>query len=190
MIGMLHGAVATKNGPYLLLDVQGVGYKVFVPQSILAQKAIGDDLLLFIHTHVREDALELYGFEAPEDLKLFEYFLSVSGVGGKTALGIFSVGDRRSIINAIATGDVNFFTSVPRLGKKSAQKLIIELKSKVGSTEDLDLTSDSSEQDEVVLALKTFGFSTMEAVGALRSVKKDGQSPSEQIRLALKYLGK
>lgn len=186
---MLQGKIAAKNDPYLLLDVGGVGYKVFVPQVILAQKNIADQLILFTHTLVREDALELYGFESFEDLRLFEYFLSVSGVGGKTALGIFSVGDRSSIVRAIEKGDVQFFTSVPRLGKKSAQKLIIELKSKIGSSEDLDLSTEG-EEDEVVLALKSFGFSTGEALEAVRSIKKDGQTPSEQIRLALKFLGK
>jgi len=189
MIGMLQGKIAVKNDPFLLLNVQGVGYKVFTPHAILAQKNIADELTLFTHTLVREDALELYGFETLEDLRLFEYFLSVSGVGGKTALGIFSVGDRSSIIRAIEKGDVHFFTSVPRLGKKSAQKLIIELKSKIGSSEDLDLSTET-EEDEVVLALKSFGFSSSEASAALRSVRKDGQTSSEQIRLALKYLGK
>lgn len=190
MIGLLSGSVALKNDPYLLLDVQGVGYKVFVTVGVLSHYPIGEALTLFIHTLVREDALELYGFPTPEDLKLFEYLLSVSGVGGKTALGVFSVGDRGSIVNAIAKGDVQFFTNVPRLGKKSAQKIIIELKSKIGSTEDLDLSSDSMEQDEVILALKSFGFSTQEAIAAVRSIQKDGQTSSEKIRLALKYLGK
>ena len=190
MIGMLHGTMFLKNDPYLLLDVHGVGYKVFVPQQILSQKSLGDELRLFTHTLVREDTLDLYGFETAEDLKLFEYFLSVSGVGGKTALGIFSVGSRSDIVGAIAKGDVAFFLSVPRLGKKSAQKIIIELKSKIGSTEDLDLTDTNEESDEVVMALKSFGFSTQEAISAMREVKKDGLSSSEQVRLALKYLGK
>ena len=190
MIGWLSGTLIAKNDPHILLNVQGVGYKVFVPQSVLAQRSSGDQVQLFVHSLVREDAFELYGFESAEDLKLFEYLLSVSGVGGKTALGVFSVGDRGSIVRAIASGDVHFFSSVPRLGKKSAQKIIIELKSKIGSSDDLDLSSDSQAQDEVVLALKSFGFSTQEAVDAVRSVQKDGQSSSEKVRLALKYLGK
>lgn len=190
MIGMLRGTLALKNDPFVIVDVQGVGYKVFVPQMLLSRKNKGDELTLFVHTLVREDTLDLYGFEAPEDLKLFEYFLGVSGVGGKTALGIFSAGDRSRIVSAVATGDVQFFSSVPRLGKKSAQKIIIELKSKLGSTEDLDLTESGAENDEVVLALKSFGFTASEAMDALRAIRKDGQSSSEQVRLALKYLGR
>ena len=190
MIGMLQGTVTIKNDPFAVVSVHGVGYKVFVPQALLSRKNMGDEVTLFVHTLVREDALELYGFESQEDLRLFEYFLGVSGVGGKTALGIFSAGDRSQIVSAIASGDVQFFSSVPRLGKKSAQKIIIELKSKIGSTEDLDLSEAASENDEVVLALKSFGFSANEAVDAVRAVKKDGQSSSEQIRLALKYLGR
>lgn len=187
---MLKGTLALKNDPYVLLDVGGVGYKVFVPQVILSQKNAGDSLQLFTHTHVREDALELFGFESVEDLRLFEHLLSVSGVGGKTALGVFSVGTRQDIVVAIGKGDVQFFQSVPRLGKKSAQKIIIELKSKIGSTDDLDLSDTGSDSDEAVMALKSFGYSTQEALQAIRSIQKEDLSSSEKVRLALKYLGK
>lgn len=191
MIALLHGIVDSRIDPYLILDVNGVGYKVYASHSVLSRVSIGERLKLYIYTHVREDILELYGFSDIEHLRLFEYLISVSGVGPKTAIGVFSVGERSDIVKAIINGDVSFFTAVPRLGKKNAQKLIIELKSKLGSIEDFDVNFErDSEADEVIIALKAFGFSASEAYTALRSVKTDGLSTSEKVRKALKNLGK
>jgi holliday junction DNA helicase RuvA len=190
MIGLLSGTIVYKSESSVILDVSGVGYKVLVPQPILATLIMnGEQSKLFIYTHVREESLDLYGFAAPEDLKLFEYLIGVSGVGPKSALGVFSVGTRSDILNAIAKGDVEFFTSVPRLGKKNAQKIIIELKSKIGSTEDLDLSEGAGDSD-VVRALQGFGFTQREAQRALNALDGKATTPEEQIRLALKYLGK
>jgi Holliday junction DNA helicase RuvA len=188
MIGSLTGIVDYKEASSIIIDVNGVGYKVIVPANLLLN--LRDEVKLFIHTHVREDLLELYGFTEPQDLKLFEYLISVSGVGCKTAIGVFSVGNRREIVNAIIGNDVTFFTSVPRLGKKNAQKIIIELKNKLGGQEDLDLSQDGSDSNEVVVALKSFGFSAAEARAGLKGINGAGESVSEKVRLALKYLGK
>lgn len=191
MIAALKGIVEFRHDPHLIVDVNGVGYKVYGTQSILAKAVAGEPIKLYTYTHVRDDLLELYGFAEYEDLRLFEYLISVSGIGPKTAIGIFSIGSRSDIVRAIINGDVAFFTAVPRLGKKNAQKLIIELKSKLGSTEDLDITSAAGiESDDVVVALKGFGFSSAEAYVALHSIKAEGLSTSEKIRLALKHLGK
>lgn len=189
MIGSLKGIVDYRDLSSIIIDVSGVGYKVLVPLNLSAN--VGDSLKLFIHTHVREDLLELYGFTEPADLKLFEYLISVSGVGCKTALGIFSVGSRKEIINAITTNDVSFFTSVPRLGKKNAQKIIIELKNKLGGKgEDLDLSEGSNENNEVIAALKSFGFSVAEARDAVKLLNGKGESVEEKVRLTLKSLGR
>lgn len=189
MIGSLSGTVTVKDTHYLLLDVQGVGYKVFVPQAILVSRHVGDSLKVFTYLHVRDDMLDLYGFEAFVDLKLFEMLISVSGIGPKTVLGIFGLGTPDMIIKAIASGDVSFFTGVPRLGKKNAQKIIIELKSKIGATQDLDLSQESIENDDVIEALTAFGFSKQEALQALQKVDKNAPM-EEKIKLALKNLGK
>jgi Holliday junction DNA helicase RuvA len=168
-----------------------VGYKVVVANGVLSNLGKNGKVKLFIYTHVREDAISLFGFLDALDLKLFENLISVSGVGPKTAMNIFSIGDREKIIEAIVTNDVSFFSSVPRLGKKNAQKIIIELKSKLGSIEDLDLTKiDVKENSEVITALKQFGFSSKEALGALKNIKGEGKSTEEKIRMALKELGK
>lgn len=174
-----------------MIDVNGVGYKVLIPESIFSKLSEGASIKLFTYTYVREDALDLFGFLEAEDLRLFESLLTVSGVGPKTALNIFSFGERKDIIEAIIKGDVAFFTSVPRLGTKNAQKIIIELKNKMGGTADLDLSGkDLQENAEVAQALKNFGFSTGEAQKAVRLVKKEGISTEEKIRLALKALGR
>ena len=191
MIGFLRGKLILLQRPFVIIDVHGVGYKVLVPESVYSKLTKEKEVRIFIYTHVREDALDLFGFLEAEDLQLFESLLTVSGIGPKTALNIFSFGERKDIIEAIIKGDVTFFTSVPRLGTKNAQKIIIELKNKMGAGQDLDLSGkDLLENAEVVQALKNFGFSVSEAQKAVREVKKDGISTEERIRLALKALGR
>lgn len=168
----------------------GVGYKVFVPADILVNTENNNPSSLFIHTHVKEDALDLYGFNNPDDLQLFELFLGISGIGPKTAIGIFANGESAKIKEAIVKGDVDFFTTVPRLGRKNAQKIIIELRPKLGKLGDIDLTADNPENKEIVDALKTFGFNSQEAKEAIKSIKDITGDTSVKIRAALKYLGK
>lgn len=191
MIGMLLGTVALKNPPYIILDVNGVGYKVSVTTYLLSKAIMSEALTLFTYTHVRDDALELYGFTSAEDLRLFELLISVSGVGCKSALGVLSIGSRSEVVNAVITGNVGFFMAVPRLGKKNGQKIIIELKNKLGGGDDLNLTEgESSEMLEAIAALQTVGFSPHEAEVAIHKVSKDGMETEELVRLALKALGK
>lgn len=196
MIGSLQGIVELLDRPYILLNVSGVGYKILITNEIFSKIKLAQKLKLFTYTHVKEDALDLFGFEELEDLKLFENFLTVPGIGPKTAMNVFSFHKRGDIINAILIGDVSLFTSVPRLGTKNAQKIIIELKSKIGSTKDLDLTGkEFEEQVEVINALKNFGFTTAEAQRAMKETRsassgQDGLSTEEKIRQALKYLAK
>ncbi|MBI4089290.1 MAG: Holliday junction branch migration protein RuvA [Candidatus Levybacteria bacterium] len=191
MIGFLKGNVVARDSPYIILDVGGVGYRVTVPKSVFSKSGSnGQKFKLFTYTHVRDDALELFGFEEAEDLKLFKYLISVSGIGPKTAMNIFGIGDRKSIAGAIIKGDVGYFTGVPRLGKKNAQKIIIELKNKFGESTDLDLSANSEEDDEVIAGLLSFGFLKKEALDSIRALKGKGKTTEEKIRLALKYLGK
>lgn len=191
MIGYLRGKVMFLDPPHMILDIGGVGYKVHATADILTRFSLGDEASVFTYTYVREDALELFGFSSAADLKLFEYLIGVSGIGPRTAINIFSVGDRESIVGAISSADVGFFSIVPRLGKKNAQKIIIELKTKVGGIAELDLTPEEKKySDEAVVALKSFGFTAREAQDALKNIKKDAKTTEDKIRLALKYLGK
>lgn len=190
MIGFLEGLVKFKGISYLILLTGGVGYKIHVPVDITSSVKLEDKLSLFTYTHVKDDALDLYGFSTAENLAMFELFLTVSGIGPKIALSIFSIGKLSKIKEAIIKGDVSFFTNVPRLGTKNAQKIIIELRSKLGSIGELDLTEESGEAKEIIEALKTFGFSAIEAKEAVKSLKDFEGSVSDKIRMSLKYLGK
>lgn len=190
MIGLLTGKIAFKDDPYMIIDVQGVGYKVLASSPVLFSTHVGDTVTLFIHTHVREDALELFGFTSQADLKVFEYLLSVNGIGPKTAMGVFGIGDKDAILGAIRKADVDFFTGVPRLGKKNAQKIIIELKNKLGSVEELDLAGETDDEMAVIGALTSIGFSEKEARLAFRDLNGEGKSIEEKVKLALKQLGK
>lgn len=191
MIGTLHGTVTAKISSSIIVEVNGVGYKVLVDARSFQKFVLDEKVRLFIHTLVREDALDLYGFESPEDLALFELLISVSGVGPKSALGVFSVGSRSQIVQAVVGGDVSFFTSVPRLGKKNGQKIIIELKNKLGGVEDLDLTdSQTSQEKDAISALESVGLTLREAEQAVGTIAKEGMSTEEIVRLALKEMGK
>lgn len=191
MIGFLKGTIELLDRPFVYIDVNGVGYKVLVSDNVYSKLAKTAEIKLFTFTYVREDELVLFGFLEIEDLKLFEGLITVSGIGPKTALNIFSFGGRKDIIEAIVKGDVAFFTSVPRLGTKNAQKIIIELKNKMGGLGTLDLSGkDLLENAEVIQALKNFGFSAGEAQKAVREIKTQELSLDEKIRLALKLLSK
>lgn len=191
MISYLEGTIKHKGSNCLIvLTNNGVGYKVHVPLDIISRISLNSPISLYTHTHVKEDALDLYGFPTQENLALFELLIGVSGIGPKTALSIFGNGKLPKIKEAIVKGDVSFFTSVPRLGTKNAQKIIIELRPKLGSLGELDLTAESGETKEIVDALKSFGFSASEAKEALKSIKDLEGTTSDKIRQALKYLGK
>ena len=187
MIGSLRGKVLFKEGLKLIIEIGGIGYRVWVSQKIWAKSKIGDQILIYTYTHVKEEALELFGFEDPLDLKLFESLITVPGVGPKTAMSVFSFSDREGITSAVMKGDVDFFTAVPRLGRKNAQKIIIELKNKFGDTGEVDLSEASN---EVITALKTFGFSAREISDAIRNIENGEDTPEKKIKAALKYLGK
>ncbi len=191
MIASLFGIIDVRDDPYIVVDVQGVGYRALVSQEVLTKAAqLGNRIKLFTYTYVREDALDLYGFLHREDLKLFELLIGVSGVGPKTAMGIFSIGTRSQIIQAIVSGDSSFFVAVPRLGKKNAQKIIIELKSKLGSTQDVDLSDHHGSHNEIIAALSSFGFTQRESQEALLAIQGRGETTAEKVKLALRYLGK
>lgn len=191
MIGFIVGILEMLQRPFIFVNVNGVGYKVLVSEKTYAKLTQGQKIKVFTFTYVREDALELFGFLEREDLNLFENLITVSGIGPKTAMNIFSFGERKDVVEAIIKGDVSFFTSVPRLGTKNAQKIIIELKNKMGAGADIDLSGkDSMDNQEVIDALKNFGFSAGEAQKALRNINKQGISTEQKIRLALKELGR
>jgi holliday junction DNA helicase RuvA len=157
MIGFLSGTIQKTNTYLIVQTTGGVGYKVEVSPSLLTTTQEGEESSLYIYTHVKEDALKLFGFKSQKDLSLFELVLSVSGVGPKTALAIIDTGAER-LVTAVQNADVAFFSAVPRVGKKLAQKIIIELKSKLGGLKDLDLSPLSQTEQDVMDGLLGLGF--------------------------------
>lgn len=188
MIAQLTGRVARVLYNPLILDVHGVGYAVHVPPRLLTQTTVGKEMTIHTHTYVREDALTLFGFATEEELTLFELLLTVSGIGPKTALAVLDRGSE-AIRRAIVTADVEFFMAVPRLGKKNAQKIIIELKTKLGSPTDLDLNQESSDIKQIIDALISMGFDRKEAREAVKQLPADG-TLEQKVKYALKMMGK
>lgn len=188
MIARLTGTVAQTSHNPLVLDVHGVGYAVFVPQNLLSSAHENMPLTVFTHTYVREDALLLFGFSSQDELHLFDLLLTVSGIGPKTALAVLDRGGD-AIRKAIIEADVDFFTAVPRLGKKNAQKIIIELKHKLGSLADLDLSRDTDgETKQITDALLSMGFDRTEIKRVIAKLPQG--TIEEKIRHALKTLAK
>ncbi len=190
MIGALNGTVHTIKKNPILFFAGDVGYAVSVTNT-LAKKLVPDKkTFLYIHTHVREDAFDLFGFSSEEELALFELLLTVSGIGPKTALLVLE-GGGEAIKRAVQTGNVDFFTAIPRLGKKNAQKIIIELKNKLGSIGDLNLRDDNPEEtDEMIDALVSMGFAKKEVLAIVKKIPNTETTIEQKIKSALKLLGK
>jgi Holliday junction DNA helicase RuvA len=172
----------------LTMIVQGVGYAVRVTPSV-RQKALSlSELALHIHTHVREDAIELYGFMERGERQLFLLLINVSGIGPKTALNIVEQGSTK-LVAAVQDADVTFFSAIPRVGKKLAQKIIIELRGKLGAIKELDLTPLSAHHTQVIEALQGLGFDERSVHLALEHLAIEELSLSEAVTQALKLLG-
>jgi Holliday junction DNA helicase RuvA len=191
MIAFLTGRLAAKTTTHALIDVGGVGYKLAMPTPALASlPAEGDEVTVFTYLHVREDELSLYGFESDDARALFEQLITVSGVGPKVALAVLSALSPDALKRALASDDVALLSSVPGIGKKTAQRLIIELKDKLDLP---DLSAGGSGPAAAAAsaardALLSMGFSPGEAAAALADGPADA-SAEQLLRLALKSLG-
>ena len=186
MIGSLKGKIVLKTDKSLIIETGGVGYKVSVSPDVLSKTSkIGDEVFLFIHTHVREDALDLYGFLNLEDLNFFEMLLNVSGIGPRSALAILGVATIETLRRAIGTGDTSYLTKISGIGRKTAEKIVIELRDKIG--EEKSGTSLQGELDALE-ALKSLGYSQNEARSALKKTSPEATT-NAKIREALKILG-
>jgi len=186
MIACLRGELVAKSRDRLVVDVGGVGYEVYFSASNFERLPdLGHPVFLHIHTHVREDALTLFGFKDETSLALFENLLTVSGVGPKSAQSIISAASPEVIKSAIEKSNLNFFTAISGIGKKGAQKIIIELKSKLGK-DDADLSSLEG-NSELNQALTQLGFTKPEIIAVLSQVDADIDL-SAQIKQALNLL--
>lgn len=186
MIGSLKGKIILKTEKFLIVETGGVGYKINVSSDTLnkTQKK-EEEIFLFIHTHVREDVLDLYGFLERQELEFFEMLISVSGIGPKGALTILGITSIETLRKAIGTGDTSYLTKISGIGKKTAEKIVIELRDKI--SEEKSGTSLQGELDALE-ALKSLGYSQNEAREALKKVSPNTDT-NAKIREALKILG-
>lgn len=188
MIGKLKGVVDYFGINYLVLNVNDVGYKVFCNEITIGKAASSQVLELFIHTNVKEDQLNLIGFETQNELELFELLISVSGVGPKAALNILNIASPDVIKTAIVNQDSSILTQVSGIGKKTAERLILELQNKVKNFSASSMENVRGDQD-VVEALVAMGYNISEAREAAQGVK-EVEDVSDKIKLALKSLAK
>ena len=185
MIGSIRGKIILKTEKFLIVETAGVGYKINVsPDAVSKTNKLNNDIFLFIYTHVREDILELYGFLNHEELEFFEMLISVSGIGPRSALAILGIASIETLRQAIGTGDTSYLTKISGIGKKTADRIVIELRDKMGK--DLNGASLQTEMDALE-ALKSLGYSQNEAREALK--KSSANDTNAKIREALKILG-
>lgn len=196
MIGFLNGTIKDSTEKSLtLLTSSGVGYRVFSTLNTLLSKEIGENIELFIYTVVKDDAIELYGFVEKEELKMFEKLITVSGIGPRSALNILSVSNVNNIALAVENGEPSLLSGIPGLGKRSCEKIIIELRGKLShfiKSEAVD--KDISEENDAKLALISLGYNEKDVNNALKNIKQfdpqvfNNMQASEIIRELLKDL--
>jgi Holliday junction DNA helicase RuvA len=184
VIARLHGRAVARRPDGLVLDVNGVGYLVQATPSVLARADAGADVVVETYLHVREDALQLYAFGSSAERELFEQLLSVSGVGPKVALAIVSGSSTEDLRRAIAREDTARFEAIPGIGKKTAQRVVLELKEKLASAADAPDAGKAADDLIAREALVELGFTVVEAERAL-AVVDPHLPPEERVRLAL-----
>jgi holliday junction DNA helicase RuvA len=192
MIAGVKGLIESVGNNWVIIGTGGVSFQVFVPTSILSKLAsVGHEARLHTHLHVREDNLTLYGFSSARELALFETLITVKGIGPKLGLAMLSAMEVEQLTMAIAGGDANLLTAVPGIGKKTAERIVLELREKIGG--EWMLTQDTAavqENSDVIAALTSLGYSVAEATRAVGSIQASTQlTLEEKIKMALHYFG-
>lgn len=191
MISRLRGIVLEKNPPLVVLDIQGVGYEAQVSmQTFYTLPAVGEEVQLYTQLVVREDAHLLFGFSSREERETFQALVKVSGIGAKSALGILSALTSDELATAIANEDIKRLTAAPGIGKKTAERLVLELRGKlVGNNhnDSLLIPAVNSQHDDIINTLIALGYSDKEARSACKNLP-EGIDISEGVRLALKNM--
>jgi Holliday junction DNA helicase RuvA len=192
---MVRGRVLSSGKDHIVVDVGseagGIGLRVFVPEPLAAQQTSGAQLILYTHLHVREDNLALYGFATDDELFMFEMLLNVSGVGPKVALATLSMLAPDALRLALANDEPAIIARVPGVGRRTAQKIVLELKDKVQpSVTGLAALAQVTDLDtEVIEALTALGYSVVEAQRAVQKLPKDVTTVEDRLRLALSQFG-
>lgn len=183
MIGHLRGTIIDQDLKSVILDVSGVGYKVYTNVAILNKK---EDIEFWTYLAVRENALDLYGFQTKDELHFFELLITVSGIGPKSAMGILTLASLQNLRSAISTGDTSYLTKVSGIGKKNAEKIVVELKDKLEGVE-IELGISSNHDVDALLALTALGYGERESREALKKIL-DAKDTGDKVKKALKLL--
>lgn len=171
MIGYLKGKIISSKPTQIILDVNGVGYKVGISINTFENVVDKTETSLFIHTHVKEDSISLFGFFTESEKEMFELLISISGIGPKSALGLLSGISVESLKEAIEEGNISRITAVPGIGRKTAERLVLELRSKVGEISPLEtVKSESNIRSEAISALNTLGYNIKLAEKVVREL--------------------
>jgi Holliday junction DNA helicase RuvA len=192
MISSLHGKIESLGSDQVIINVGGIGFQVYMPTTALATLGRpGDEVSIFTHLHLREDNVALYGFTSAEELWLFETLISVSGLGPRLALSMLSALNTEQITTAIATGSIEMLDMIPGIGKKVANRIILELKEKIGAGWIVTPATElARENTDVLAALTSLGYSAAEATKAVANLPADTNLDLEgKIKMALQYLG-
>lgn len=191
MIARLEGIIVHTADKFLIIDVSGVGYKLYITTDSLASSILGDHVTFWVYTVVRENSIDLYGFKNINEMSFFESLLDVSGIGPRGALSILAIAPIDTLKRAIATGDTGYLNKVSGIGKKTAEKIIVELRDKLQNYKSDDNTPGLlRDESDIVEALKSLGYSQNEARDALKKVPSTTLGTNARIKEALKILGK
>jgi len=185
MLAYISGKILIKRENYLIITTNGLGYKIFVAPKLISE--LGSEAELYLHQQVKEDGTALFGFKAITELEFFELLLSVSGIGPKSALAILATAEVEEIKSAIALGNTDILTKVSGVGRKTAERLVVELKSKVDYLAPLDSSSGQNKSEELE-ALVALGYSLQQARKALAKVDVSISDSGERIKQALKFM--
>ena len=196
MYSYIKGSLEIKSKGYIVVECSGIGYKIFMSDKSLNEIGnVGDNVKVYTHYHVREDEISLYGFKSDEELRMFELLLSVSGIGAKSAIATLSNIEPSEFALAVISDDVNRITKIPGIGKKTAQRLILELKDKLKS-EEIEKNKEEIEKEikqteglnEAISALKVLGYSRREIDDAFENANLEGLSIEDIIKKGLALL--
>ena len=188
MISRLEGTIVYTDDKFVVIDVSGVGYKVYLTTENLSSLSLGESTSFWIYTAVRENSIDLYGFKNTEEMSFFELLLDVSGIGPKSALGILAVAPIETLRKAIATGDMSYLNKVSGIGRKTAEKIIVELRDKLQSYKIEGNDEALRGESDIIEALKSLGYSQNEARDALKEVSSNIIGTNARIKEALKIL--
>lgn len=188
MIATIRGTISEIGTRYAIVEVGGLGYKVFVTDDTAHSLKSGSETSFWTHHAVREDAQDLYGFTSKKERDFFELLISISGIGPKGALNILSLIHVDSLSSAIRTGSTAHLVKVSGIGRKTAEKIVLELKDKLGAIQDGDMTTGMSSDMDAISALQALGYEADEAREALKKIDKKIEDTGAKVKAALKVL--